>query len=143
MSVSLIWWWMRGNRHREALNKGVVYLAFGGLGLGFARASAGRAPVTSPCVAAVIGAALVWALAGKAIPALGPVEAGRVARLQAPVGCWNALGLLAGAALPLGLWLAAAVRGRAARTAGSLLVYAAALTVLPRPVPRGIGWASR
>ncbi len=125
-----IWWSIAGDRSWEALNKGVVYLAFGALGLAFAGLGRQSARDLAFVLAAVIGAALVWALAGKAIPALGPEEAGRVARLQAPVGYWNALGLLAGAALPLGLWLAAAVRGRAARTAGSLLVYAAALTIL-------------
>ena len=42
---------------------------------------------------------------------------GRIARLRAPVGYWNALALLGDIALPLGLWLA----GRAAN--GTLLVY--------------------
>ena len=56
-------------------------------------------------LAAALGAVLVWALLGKAIPALGPDDAGRVARLKGSIGYWNALALLADAALGLGLWL--------------------------------------
>ena len=43
---------------------------------------------------------------------------GRIARLSAPVGYWNALALLGDIALPLGLCLATRMR-----TAGTLLVY--------------------
>ena len=82
-------------------------------------------------LAAVLGAALVWALAGKAIPALGPDEAGRVARLQGSVGYWNALAppcRRGAAARPLAR--SSPCAGVRPRTAGALLVYAAALTIL-------------
>ncbi|MGZ8717053.1 MAG: O-antigen ligase family protein, partial [Gaiellaceae bacterium] len=55
---------------------------------------------------------------------------GRVARLKGAVGYWNALALLAGAALGLGLWLVAAVRERFGPPAGALLLYAATLVIL-------------
>ena len=68
-------------------------------------------------LAALLGAVLVWALLGKAIPALGPDDAGRVARLKGSIGYWNALALLADAAL--GARPLAARRGpRALRAAG-------------------------
>ena len=51
------------------------------------------------------GPSSCWALLGKAVPALGPDDAGRVARLKGTIGYWNALALLADAALGLGLWL--------------------------------------
>ena len=78
-----------------------------------------------------IGAVLVWALLGKAIPALGPDDAGRVARLKGSIDYWNALALLADAALGLGLWLVVSV-SRSARleSAGAVLLYAATLVIL-------------
>ena len=67
---------------------------------------AGRCGRSRSLLAVALGAVLVWALLGKAIPALGPDDAGRVARLKGSIGYWNALALLADAALGLGLWLA-------------------------------------
>ena len=69
-------------------------------------------------LAGALGAVLAWALLGKAIPALGPDDAGRVARLKGSIGYWNALALLADAALGLGLWLARRGRADALRPAG-------------------------
>src|SRR5437870_1083624 len=78
--------------------------------------------------AALLCAALVWALAGKAIPAFAAGDASRVARLHSPIGYWNALALCADTALVLGIWAAvAASPRREARAAGGLLVYAAVL----------------
>ena len=51
------------------------------------------------------------------IPALGPDDAGRVARLKGSIGYWNALALLADAALGVGLWLLVSVRERFGRPA--------------------------
>lgn len=129
-SALTIWWSIAGDRSWEAVNKGLIVVAFGVVGLAVAGAGAPSVRELALTAAAVIGAALAWALAGKAVPALGPDEAARVARLQAPVGYWNALALLADAAVPLGLWLAVGVRGRAVRGAGALLVFAATLVVL-------------
>jgi len=122
-------WSIAGDRSWDALDKGLVYAAFGLVGI----ALSGRGPRAvrdaALVLAAVLGAALVWALAGKAVPGLFP-DGGRAARLRSPIGYWNALALLADAAIPLGLWLAASGRGRVARLAGPLLVYAATLSIL-------------
>lgn len=125
-----VWWSIAGDRSWDALAKGIVVLAFGVVGLA-AAALPGR-PVRSLAllVAAALGAVLAWALIGKAIPALGPDDAGRVARLKGAVGYWNALALLADAALGLGLWLVASVRERFGRPSGALLLYAATLVIL-------------
>ena len=48
-------------------------------------------------------------LLGVAIPSLFP-DGDRIARLREPVGYWNALALLADAALALGLWVARSTR---------------------------------
>ncbi len=128
-----VWWSIAGDRSWDALAKGIVLLAFGVVGL-----AAGALPVSplrslALLLAAAIGAVLVWALLGKAIPAIGPDDAGRVARLKGSIGYWNALALLADAAFGLGLWLVASLGGAAvrfARPAGALLLYAAGLVVL-------------
>ena len=78
--------------------------------------------------ALVVAAALGWALLGVAIPSLFP-DGDRIARLREPVGYWNALALLADAAIAFGLWTAGAPRARW-RVVGSLLVYAAVLVAL-------------
>ena len=94
-----IWWSIAGDRSWDALANGIVLLAFGVVGLAVG-ALPGR-PLRSLALllAAAFGAVLVWALLGKAIPALGPDDAGRVARLKGSIGYWNALALLADAAL--------------------------------------------
>ncbi|RDI76051.1 O-Antigen ligase [Gaiella occulta] len=129
-SGASIAWSIAGDRSWEALDKGLVYGAFAVLGLVLSGLGARSIRGVAAVLAAVIGAALVWSLLGKAVPALGPDDAGRVARLHGPVAYWNALALLAGAAIALGLWLAAAVRGRLGRPAGMLLVYLAAIALL-------------
>ena len=59
----------------------------------------------------------------------GDVE--RIARLQEPVGYWNALALLADVAVVLGLWLGAAEGRRVAlRVLGALLAYVAIVALL-------------
>jgi len=125
-----VWWSIAGDRSWDALAKGIVLLAFGIVGL--AAASVRSRPVhrLALLLAAALGAVLFWALLGKAIPALGPDDAGRVARLKGSIGYWNALALLADTALGLGLWLVASVRGRFGRPAGAMLLYAATLVIL-------------
>jgi hypothetical protein len=88
------------------------------------------ARVAAAALAVVLGAALAWALLGKAIPALF-ADGDRAARLRSPVGYWNGLALLADAALALGLWLGVAASARRpVRGAGALLVYAAGLALV-------------
>ena len=78
-------------------------------------------------LALVLALALGWALLGVAVPSLFP-DGDRIARLREPVGYWNALALLAGAAVAFGLW-AARGPGPARRVGGSLLVYAAVVAL--------------
>ena len=122
-----IWWSIAGDLSWNWLARGLVYLAFLALGA-LAGAPAGGARRVAALAALVVGAAIGWALLGVAIPSLFP-DGDRIARLREPVGYWNALALLADAALALGLWVARSPRVTA-RTAGLLLVYGAALVVL-------------
>ena len=87
----------------------------------------------------VLGCALVWALAGRAIPALAAGDTSRVPRLHSPVGYWNGLALLADGALVLGAWLAvAASRRLAVRAVGAALVYVAVLAGLSTSSRAGV-----
>lgn len=125
-----VWWSIAADRSWDTLAKSLVMLAFGVAGL--VAASLPERPLRrlALLLAALLGAVLAWALLGKAIPAVGPDDAGRVARLKEPVGYWNALALLADAALGLGLWLVTTGRERLGRPGGSLLVYTATLAIL-------------
>ena len=100
-----LWWSIAGDRSWDALAKGIVLLAFGVVGFAVSLCRAARFARSPLSLAAALGAVLCWALLGKAVPALGPDDAGRVARLRGTIGYWNALALLADAALGLGLWL--------------------------------------
>ena len=121
-------WSVAPDRSWDAFDKGLVALAF--LGLGLVVGGVVRCSWVGVLMAALLGAVLVWALLGKAIPALFE-DGERVARLRNPVGYWNGLALLADFALPLGLWLGVRVGARAwLRVGGALLVYAAVLVVL-------------
>jgi tetratricopeptide (TPR) repeat protein len=116
-------WSAAPDRSWDYFNRGLAYLAFVVVGLGVG-AAVRRAPRTVAFgLAALIGAACLWALAGKVIPALYE-DYGRFARLRSPVAYWNALALLAALGLPLGLWIASArEHARELRAAAVLLVY--------------------
>ncbi|MFO7572867.1 MAG: O-antigen ligase family protein [Gaiellaceae bacterium] len=122
-------WSIAADRSWDALNKGLAYAAFLGLGLVLA-AAAGRlaARAGAALLSIVIGAALTWAILTKAVPSLDE-DGGRIARLSEPVEYWNALALLADVALALGLWLGAAAPRTRVRVAGALLVYLASLSI--------------
>jgi O-antigen ligase len=123
-------WSIAGDRSWEVLNRGLLYVVVLGLGLALGALATRTARGTGTVLALVLGAALAWALAGKAVPALFP-DGDRAARLRDPVGYWNVLALLADAAMALGLWVATAPpTRRAARVAGTLLAYAAVLALL-------------
>lgn len=131
-------WSIAGDRSWEWLGRGLVYIAFLALGL-LAGALAGGARRVAALAAIAIAAALGWALLGVAVPSLFP-DGDRIARLREPVGYWNALALLADAAVALGLWVArrpAAVT----RAAGGLLVYAAVLALLLTQSRAGVAGA--
>jgi len=124
--VSIVWS-IAGDRSWEWLDRGLVYLAFLALGL-LAGASVAGAHRVGGLLAAVIGAALGWALLGVAIPRFFE-DGDRIARLREPIGFWNPLALLADAALVLGLWVARDRRPWA-RVAGALLTYAGTIAIL-------------
>jgi tetratricopeptide (TPR) repeat protein len=131
LSGMSIVWSIAGDESWSALNKGIAYLGFLVVGLALAALGTNATRLVASVLALVLGAALVWALAGKAIPALAANDASRVARLHSPVGYWNGLALLADAALALGLWLSlAAWARREVRAAGAGLVYVAVLAGL-------------
>ena len=119
-------WSIAGDRSWEWLDRGLVYLAFLTLGL-LAGATVHGARRVTVLLAALIGAALCWALLGVAVPRFFE-DGDRIARLREPVGYWNGLAVLADAALVLGLCVAR--DGRIARIAGALLTYAGTVAIL-------------
>ena len=124
-------WSIAGDESWSALNKGISYLGFLVVGLALAALGTNTTRTVAGLLAACLGTALVWALAGKALPVLAANDASRVARLHGPVGYWNGLALLADGALALGLWLGAAASARREiRAAGAALVYVAVLAGL-------------
>ena len=122
-------WSVAGDHSWSALNKSIAYAGFFVVGLALCSLGTSTTRTVSSLLAAVVGAALVWALIGKAIPSLEPSDLLGIGRLQSPVGYANGLALLADAALALGLWLAAGRHVRV-RLGGTLLVYLAVLVVL-------------
>jgi tetratricopeptide (TPR) repeat protein len=137
VGLSIVWS-IAGDRSWSALNKGSVYVLFllAGILLGCLGARGARA--AAALLAGVIGLALLWALAGKAVPGLFP-DGGRIARLRNPVGYWNALALLADVAVVLGLWLATSFAARRWRVAGGALAYVAMLSLLLTQSRAGVG----
>jgi O-Antigen ligase len=116
-------WSAAPDRSWDYFNRGLVYLAFVLLGLAVGAAIRDAPHRVALGLAALIGAACVWALAGKVVPALYD-EYGRFARLRSPLAYWNALGVLTALGLPLALWVASArEHARWLRAAGVLLVY--------------------
>ncbi|MEO5577292.1 MAG: O-antigen ligase family protein [Gaiellaceae bacterium] len=111
------------------LDRTLVYVAFLVVGLLLGAARPGTVRLAAAAIAVAFGAAVVWALAGKAIPALFP-DGGRAARLRDPIGYWNALALAGDVLLVLSLSLAASSRSLALRAGGAALGYAAVVAVL-------------
>jgi len=124
-------WSIGPDRSWETFNRELAYLAFLGLGLFLAGVGGVIAARTgASLLAVVVGAVLVWALATKVFPSLDP-DAERIARLQEPIGYWNALAVLANVAVVLGLWLGATEGRRLAlRVLGALVAYAALVALL-------------
>ena len=122
-------WSVAPDRSWAELDRTLVFAAFLVLGLLLGACGPGACRWATAALVAALGAAVVWALAGKAIPALF-ADGGRTARLRDPIGYWNALALAADVLLVLALQLAAAVRSRAAVAGGATLAYAATVAVL-------------
>ena len=124
-----IGWSVAPDRSWDELNRGLVYAAFAVLGVALGSVERRSCRLVALTLAGALGAAVLWALAGKVVPALFP-DGGRAARLRDPIGYWNALALAANALLVLGLWLASRQAGRSARVTGVVLAYAAVVATL-------------
>ena len=111
------------------LDRSLVYAAFLAVGLLFAAAVPNPHRWAAVVVGTAFGAAILWALAGKAIPALFP-DGGRAARLRDPIGYWNALALAADVLLVLALAAAASARSLVVRAGAAALAYAAVVAIL-------------
>ena len=121
-------WSIAPDRSWDELNRTLVLAGFLALGLLFGALRGGACRRAAALLGVALGAAVLWALAGKVVPALFP-DGARAARLRDPVGYWNALALAADALLVLGLWAAVSIRARAPRVAGTVLAYAAVLAI--------------
>src|SRR5919201_6130987 len=122
-------WSMAPDRSWNYLNRGFVYVALAVLGIAVGAYVPRALHLWASVLTVIVSLALGWALLGKAVPALG--GSGRIARLSAPVGYWNALALLLDFGLPLGLWLAATRRHKhAVRAVGVLFLYALIVALL-------------
>jgi hypothetical protein len=129
MGLSVLWS-VTPDRSWEYLNRGLVYLAFAVLGLLIAATVPGAVRLVAVGLTVLIAAVIVWALAGKVVPALYP-DGERIARLRDPIGYWNGLALLAAMALPLGLSFAVRREyARAVRTGAVVLLFGAAVALL-------------
>ncbi len=129
-----ILWSAAPDRSWDYFNRGLVYLAFGVLGAFVGSAVAPRIAVW--LLGGLIGATCLWALAGKAVPALYD-DYGRLARLRSPVGYWNALALVAAFGLPLALWAATRQRYSRAVRAGAVVILYSLLVALVLTYSRG------
>ena len=123
-------WSVAPDRSWAELDRTLVFAAFLVVGLLLGARGPSACRWAAAALVAALGAAVVWALAGKAIPALFP-DGGRTARLRDPIGYWNALALAADMLLVLALcsWRRQAGRAPPSR-AGAVLAYAASVAVL-------------
>ena len=122
-------WSIAPDQSWAAFDRLVTYGAFALLGMLAARVSRPARTIAAG-LAALLALVLLWALAGKVVPALFPGGA-RVARLRNPIDYWNSLALVGAIAVPLALWLASARRHDwRVRAAGTLLLYLAELVVV-------------
>jgi hypothetical protein len=134
-ALSIVWSFDANSSWLEA-NRTLSYLAAFGGALAFARI----APSRWSAVLAGVGAACVlvcaWALATKVLPdLLAPDE--RAARLRAPFGYWNAVGLMAALGVPPMLWLASRRSGHAAFNALAFPALGVLLVCLIMAYSRG------
>ena len=122
-------WSIEPDRSWAYLNRGLVYVALAAIGLAAGAYVPGARRLWAYVLATVVALALGWALLGKAVPAIG--GSGRIARLGAPVGYWNALAILFAFGLPLALWLAARrEHPHWLRAAGVVYTYALLVALL-------------
>jgi O-antigen ligase/polysaccharide polymerase Wzy-like membrane protein len=98
-----ILWSIEPDRSWDYFNRGLSYLMFAVLGAFVGSLVAPR--LVGWLVGGLVALTCLWALAGKAVPALYD-DYGRLARLRSPVGYWNALALVATFGIPIALWAA-------------------------------------
>jgi O-antigen ligase len=110
MALSISWSALP-DRSWDYADRTLIYLLFAALGLWFA----GRTRELALGLCLLLGAVVVWALAGKVLPFVYDYGPPYVTRLRSPVGLWNQLALLGAFALPLALWRR--------RLDGTLLAY--------------------
>jgi tetratricopeptide (TPR) repeat protein len=123
-------WSIAPDRSWEELNRTLAYAGFALVGVVLAAVLGPRAcRSVGGLLLVCLGAAVLWSLAGKAIPALFE-DGGRAARLRDPIGYWNALALAADSLLVLALWVATSRVARPLRVGAAILGFAAVLAVL-------------
>ena len=111
------------------VNRTLVLAAFLAVGLLLGAGGQAACRLAAAALVTALGAAVLWALAGKVIPGLF-ADGGRAARLRDPIGYWNALALVADMLLVLALRLAAAPGSRMiVRLGGAALAYSAVVAV--------------
>jgi O-antigen ligase/polysaccharide polymerase Wzy-like membrane protein len=126
--ISVIWS-IEPDRSWAYLNRGLVYVALAVLGLAVGAYVPQGERLWAFVLCVIVGLALGWALLGKAVPVVG--GSGRIARLNSPIGYWNALALLFDFGLPLALWLASRrAHPHWLRAAGTVFLYALVVGVL-------------
>lgn len=124
--AATIAWSITPSTSWDYANRGVVYVAFGCVGV--LLGSVPRSWIAAG-LGALTTAVLIVALFAKVVPFYGDYS--RLARLRWPLEYWNELALLAAMTVPLGLWLAARrERPVRARIAGALHVYVALVAVV-------------
>jgi tetratricopeptide (TPR) repeat protein len=126
--VSIVWS-VAPDRSWAEVDRTLLFTAFlvAGLLVGARREGSSRLAVAA--LVGALGAAIVWSLAGKAIPGLF-ADGARAARLRDPVGYWNALALAADMLFVVALTFAASSRLAAARLGGAVLAYASVIAIL-------------
>jgi hypothetical protein len=121
-------WSALPDRSWDYFNRGLAYFAFAVVGAFAGSALSTR--VGAWLVGALVGATCLWALAGKAVPALYE-DYGRLARLRSPVGYWNALALVMVFGVPIALWAASSRRHSRVVRAGAVVgLYALAIALV-------------
>src|SRR6266498_128924 len=104
-----IWWSVQADRSWDYANRGLVYGALCVLGLYVGAFVPRPAQLVAGGLCLLFGAVLVWALAGKVVPALFP-DGERGARLRNPLGSCTGLVLAPVVAMPRHPWVAACLR---------------------------------
>ncbi len=129
-----ILWSVLPDRSWDYFNRGLAYFAFAVVGAFAGSALSTR--VGAWLIGALVGVTALWALAGKAVPALYE-DYGRLARLRSPVGYWNALALVMVFGLPIALWAASSRRHPRVVRAGAVVGLYALLIALVLTYSRG------